>query len=109
MNRNILHHACQWGNIETVKYGISRGVPVNVKDSLGNTPLHYCCGEGYFNIVALLLYHPKIKVDVKNKEGHTPRRRAYFHGHDDVLILLDKFMGNIAVRVFKISIFGKLI
>lgn len=67
MGRNILHHACKWGNLNIVQYAISKGVSVNLKDIHGNTPIHFCCEEGYTDIVTCLLHHPNIKATLKNK------------------------------------------
>ncbi|KAG2378020.1 hypothetical protein C9374_008642 [Naegleria lovaniensis] len=93
--KNALHHACKWGNTHIVKYLISKGISINAKDSNGNTPLHLSCEEGYLEIVKLLISHPSIKIYLKNKDFQTPRRKAQVAGHDCVLSLIDKFMGNV--------------
>ena len=41
-----------------------------------STPLHYAAKRGHNTTVVLLLNHPHIKANFKNKEGHTPLMSA---------------------------------
>ncbi|XP_055958112.1 protein PFF0380w isoform X1 [Patella vulgata] len=42
-NRSLLHVACAYTSLESMKYLIDEGFDVNRRDELGNTPLYYCC------------------------------------------------------------------
>lgn len=62
LNKNFLHFACIYGNIEIVdflcKYKSSNDndflINVNEKDNSNWTPLHYACKYNYFQIVEIL-------------------------------------------------------
>ena len=49
---------------------------VNITDKECNTPLQYAAKRGHNTTVVLLLNHPQVKTNYKNKEGQTPLTSA---------------------------------
>ncbi len=47
--------ACEKGNVEIVRYLISKGANVNAKDSLGGTPIILATVKGHVEIVKILI------------------------------------------------------
>ena len=60
-----MHHACNIGSENFVKFLIGKGAHLNTKDGSGNTPLHYSFMRGYKHIVELLL-HNGAKINITN-------------------------------------------
>jgi len=56
---------------------------VLIKDEFLNTPLHYACGNGNYEIANILL---KLGADpnIQNKEGNTPLHEAFKNGNEIV-------------------------
>ena len=75
-----LHMAAIKGNSMAVNLFVKEGANVNFQDYLGNTPLHYINKYMQDKKVLDVLYQNKIKLnlDIKNKEGKTPRDIRYF-------------------------------
>jgi ankyrin repeat protein len=77
----LLHWAALNGSLESARLLLARGVDVNVKDELDQTPLHYACHAGRLDIVNLLLDH-KANVKGSSRVG-TPMSQAVARfGHD---------------------------
>ncbi len=68
---------------------LSRPVPVNTKDSEGNTLLHAAAALGDARLVALLL-SGGADARAANAAGCTPLACARLRGHDTVVTLLEK-------------------
>lgn len=83
-NATLLHHACHSCNVETVKLvrSYQKEVDINVKDILGDTPLHTVSWSQAqeAQLVAQFLLHQGTNIEAKNKKGHTPLHEASFHG-----------------------------
>ena len=80
--KNMLHHACEMGNVELVGKLISFGVSVHQVDNNGHTPLHYACEGNHVCIVekyVKLASGPNLKVQDHN--GYTPLHYACRNGN----------------------------
>lgn len=51
-NRNTIHDACSFGNVDVVKQIIMNGANINEKNHFGDTPLQFFCKtkKRYFNL-----------------------------------------------------------
>ena len=69
----LLHIACQWGDVDIVKYLINdeRCNP-NIQNAFKNTPLHIAVKFGQEDIIVQLLSCQECNPNVQNKEGDTP-------------------------------------
>ena len=54
-----LHHACQYGHVETATYLLDHGSNINQPESLslsmGRTPLYMACWKSHVRVVEILL------------------------------------------------------
>ena len=74
----LLHIACQWGDVDIVRYLITdeRCNP-NVKSSTSkNTPLHIAAKYGQDDTIVKLLSYKECDPNAQNKEGDTPLHLA---------------------------------
>ena len=55
LQRQAVHHAAGTGLLGTVRLLLSRGVPVDVPDYGGSSPLHHAAARGHHNVVEFLL------------------------------------------------------
>ncbi|KAF6209976.1 hypothetical protein GE061_015731 [Apolygus lucorum] len=56
-NRTHLHQAIISGSVMACEYLLLNGIPINVQDAVGNTPLHLATQLGHTSQVCLLLKH----------------------------------------------------
>lgn len=63
--------ACSWGLDQVVQTLLEFNANVNIQDAEGRTPLHIAISEQHHLIIQLLLSHPFIKFDAKDKYGQT--------------------------------------
>ena len=79
-----LHMAAIKGNSMAVNLFVKEGADVNFQDYLGNTALHYINMYMQDKKVLDVLYQNKIKLnlDIKNRDGKTPRDIRYFDYFD---------------------------
>jgi ankyrin repeat protein len=77
-----IHEAARTGNIEAVKQHLAAGTDVNVKDEVGDTPLHYAATKA----VAELLIAKGADLNAKNILGLSPLDEA----GGEVAVLLRK-------------------
>ena len=62
-----LHLACKSGNIDIVRHlVVDKHYDINVKDSIGYTPLHRACEKGHFEIVKFLTDQPQCNIDAES-------------------------------------------
>ena len=66
--RSLLHLACRYGQSALV-LPLCRYLDVNAADVEGKTPLHLAFYHGYDRIVKLLLFHPLIDADRRDRYG----------------------------------------
>ena len=89
----LLHIACQWGDVDIVKYLITdeRCDPNAQSSTSENTPLHIAAKYGQDDTIVELLSHMQCYPNVQNKEGDTPLQIAcYKRSLNDVKLLLKK-------------------
>ncbi|KAJ2671019.1 hypothetical protein GGI25_005634 [Coemansia spiralis] len=75
------------GDSDTVLQMLRGGVSVNVKDSVGRTPLHVACSCGNIEGVRLLI-HMGADVNALDKIGNTPLTIAATSAQTDIVIPL---------------------
>ncbi|KAG7424985.1 putative ankyrin repeat protein [Fusarium oxysporum f. sp. raphani] len=97
MRMTGLHLVAYFGIQDSVQT-LSRGDPVNLRDSHGMTALSYAAERGHEVIVKLLLEMGKVDVNIQDKYGMTPLSRAARNGHEAIVKLLLE-MGNVDVDI----------
>lgn len=93
-NKTVLSIACEIGKIGSVETLLALGVPVNVKDVYGDTPLSRACFKGCPAIVTLLLDRGALIEEV-DKDGVTPLCLAVGEGNFNVAKLLIERGANV--------------
>ena len=88
-----IHEAASDGNIEAVKHHLEAGADVNVKDTIGLTPLHMAAGDGRKEVAELLIAKGA-EVNMKNKYSKTPLDWAIDFKHTEIADLLRKHGGK---------------
>lgn len=63
---------CQWGLEQIVQTLIEHGANVNARDAEGKTPVHIAIQNQHSQIISLLLCHPNIDLNKRDKKGLTP-------------------------------------
>ena len=66
----LLHVACQWGDVDTVRYLITDEKCTTIPNCSGNTPLHVACYRKSLTIIRLFL-ETRCCTDTPNKKGVT--------------------------------------
>jgi len=88
-----LFAAVEHDRLSEVKEILRNNPNVNVnwknQDDYGFTALHAACWEGHDSIVSLLLAHPDIDVNLKDKDGWTPFLISCYQGQTCDALLLD--------------------
>jgi len=82
-----MHYAVYSEDLETIKYMIDAGAPVNIKNDRDETPLHWAALAGKMMIVWTLL-NAGAKINVKDSLSQTPLDKAITYRHYDAAILL---------------------
>lgn len=75
LNLDAIHAFAREGDVENLRKCVDSGVPVDLKDSEGRTPLHWAVDRGHLDITELLL-SKNADVDAKDNEGQTPLHYA---------------------------------
>ena len=86
------HHAAREGCLDCLEMLIDAGIPLDVTDSSGRTPLHHACSGGQTRVVLELLRTDAVIVHIDDQDSHgwTPLHRAAMEGDtDSVRALLD--------------------
>ena len=74
---SLLHEALSGHKWDIAEFLINEGIDVNLKDSGGNTALHYLCDDNstdyneVFKLIKMLL-DKGANINMQNKKGHTP-------------------------------------
>jgi ankyrin repeat protein len=75
---SFLHRAVHTGNVDMVKFLVSRGADVNVKDNYGQTPVQIAAQLDDVQIIIHLVSHGA-EINIKNSIGKTPLHDAVAH------------------------------
>jgi acyl-CoA-binding protein len=75
LKMDVIHDFAREGEAENLLKCIEKGVPVDLKDSEGRTPLHWAVDRGHLNIAELLVTQ-NADVNAKDNEGQTPLHYA---------------------------------
>ncbi|XP_027704657.1 rabankyrin-5 [Vombatus ursinus] len=67
-----LHLAASWGLEETVQCLLEFRANVNVQDAEGRAPIHVAISNQQSVIIRLLISHPDIRLNVRDRQGLTP-------------------------------------
>lgn len=67
-----LHLACLWNLDQVVQTLLEHGADVNSQDAEGRCALHIAIANKSEIIMRLLLSHPQLKLQLRNKYGQTP-------------------------------------
>ncbi len=82
-----IHKAAQTGDLDKVREFIADGIDVNVKNSIGTTPLYLAVTGGHKEMVELLVVKGA-DVNARNNWGWTPLHSAAARGHRGIVELL---------------------
>lgn len=83
---NLLHLACQIGNLNIVKQSLNdNNVDINKANIEGITPLHMACQNGHLGIVKSLLTKNTLDVNKADPDGVTPLYLACQNGHLEIV------------------------
>jgi ankyrin repeat protein len=79
--------AAKRGNEDQIQELLRLRHPVNKKDSLNNTPMHWASAGGHAESVKILVSH-KGDVNAINKNGDAPLHKAAWKNHQSVVYYL---------------------
>jgi ankyrin repeat protein len=84
--------ACKYGRMEDIEDLLKdANAKWNIKDELGNSPLHYAAGAGHHEIVSKLVASGKVEVNAQNGRGDTALHKTavkHSDGHIQVAAIL---------------------
>lgn len=92
--------AANEGDIEIIKTLIEYGANINVKTTLGNTPLHLASYCGNKDVVRLLINNGA-KINERNNVGETPVFPAIIRGNQETTDILLKNGANMFITNFR--------
>jgi hypothetical protein len=72
------------GRCDDIAALLSRGIPVDVRDEVGNTILIVACQNGNKRVAKLALRNGA-NINVKNYKGNTPLHFCYHFGYDEIM------------------------
>jgi len=98
---SMIHYAAAALNSEDFQALASKcpGDPFQLKDKLGNTPLHFAAKEGNVKVVTTILSQQPNLVDSKNNDDITPLVLAIQHNQLEVVKELIRFKADFNVRL----------
>ncbi|XP_056911182.1 rabankyrin-5 isoform X1 [Takifugu flavidus] len=74
-----LHLASSWGLEEVVQCLLEFAANVNAQDAEGRAPIHVAISNQHSVIIQLLISHPDIRLNVRDRQGMTPFACAMTH------------------------------
>uniref|UniRef100_A0A671RV37 Rabankyrin-5-like n=1 Tax=Sinocyclocheilus anshuiensis TaxID=1608454 RepID=A0A671RV37_9TELE len=74
-----LHLAASWGLVEVAQCLLEFGANVNAQDSEGRAPIHVSISNQQSVIIQLLISHPEIRLNIRDRQGMTPFACAMTH------------------------------
>ncbi|XP_040039032.2 rabankyrin-5 [Gasterosteus aculeatus] len=74
-----LHLASSWGLEDVVQCLLEFGANVNAQEAEGRAPIHVAISNQHNNIIQLLISHPDIRLNLRDRQGMTPFACAMTH------------------------------
>ncbi|KAF7206584.1 ankyrin repeat and FYVE domain containing 1 [Nothobranchius furzeri] len=74
-----LHLASSWGLEEVVQCLLEFAANVNAQDAEGRAPIHAAISNQHNVIIQLLISHPDIRLNIRDRQGMTPFACAMTH------------------------------
>ncbi|XP_019873671.1 ankyrin repeat domain-containing protein 49 [Aethina tumida] len=98
-----LHSCCHWNSLDCANILLQHGADVNAQSEGGQTPLHVAaCHGASYGIVEILLMHPYIKPNIKNKSDETAmdiaKRSSKFY---NIFDMADTLLSNENLELLK--------
>ncbi|KAF6028163.1 ANKEF1 [Bugula neritina] len=82
-----MNEAAKFGDFDTLRVSLEKGVPVDVRDKYYKTPLITACSQGNFNMAAFLI-EKGADVNAKDNFKWSPLHHACHSGQLDIVQLL---------------------
>lgn len=89
LKMDAIHGFAREGELDNLIKCLESGVPADLKDSEGRTPLHWAVDRGHLNITELLVSR-NADVNAKDNEGQTPLHYAAMCEREDIAEYLVK-------------------
>ncbi len=74
--------------VTALEFLLKQGLPINIQDKDGSTPLTYACDAESKEVVEMLLKVPSIDIHHVNKRGWTPLMAACIQGSREIVEIL---------------------
>ncbi|GAV89097.1 ACBP domain-containing protein/Ank_2 domain-containing protein [Cephalotus follicularis] len=97
LKMDAIHAFAREGEVDNLLKCIDSGISVNLRDSEGQTPLHWAVDRGHFNIIEALISR-NADVDAKDNEGQTPLHYAVVCEREAIAEFLVKQNADTDVR-----------
>lgn len=96
----VLHSAAHLQHEAMVNLLLNKGIDMNIRNSIGETPLHRASAEGepHQVNVSLLLLNRGATVDARDKSGETPLHHAATHAREATVRLLLERGADVGAR-----------
>ena len=91
------------GHIEATEYLLKKGADPNIKNNLGETPLHQATENSQAKLVKLLLKY-KADPNSQQNDGNTPLHQSSYKGDESIVAMLLQFKADPNIEN---SVFGK--
>ncbi|CAF1168401.1 unnamed protein product [Rotaria magnacalcarata] len=92
-SRTDLHEAILKNCRKCIENAIENGIPIDLVDHNGQSPLYYACEKGYFELVDYLLEHGA-RHDITDVNQQSPLWIASKKGYDQIVLLLLEKQAN---------------
>ena len=95
--KSFIFDACRAGNVSVLEKHLGENADVNIRNGLGQTPLHIACKYGRVEVVKFLLgygvgmqKHATLSADLDAMDENkwTPFQYANYYGHRNVIKIL---------------------
>ncbi|WP_339048247.1 ankyrin repeat domain-containing protein [Candidatus Mesenet endosymbiont of Phosphuga atrata] len=94
---NLLHLAVSNGDSEAVDYLIKKGIDANLRNTSYHTPLHLASGNGYVDVIKILVTEGKANLNVFDARNHSPIHFAINNKQLNVVKLLFELGADINI------------
>ncbi|KAI4337990.1 hypothetical protein L6164_016348 [Bauhinia variegata] len=97
LKMDAVHGFAREGDVANLLKSIESGVSVNLKDSEGQTPLHWAVDRGHLNVTELLV-SKNANVNAKDNDGQTPLHYAAVCEREDIAQYLVKHNADTGLK-----------